>query len=638
MSIKQDPKLKNTLLTAVEIAAVVLFAIWFCRNWLTLDPLMTPENYTDVMVQPEYAMVIRSNAIWNTFRECGACFLWNGSLKGGYPAFAEMQGSVFHPFVILFTLLFGVANGSKFILVAAFITAGLAQWWIGFIMELRRVARVWAAWVAITAGTLATRMELGVVGIILSTVMASLAIAAVMNLIRKRNGRAAVIFTLALVLLILSGQAYVQVGFLLVVPLSLLPLLIEHSSWKLDRLAGPLLLAGLAAIILCAFTILPMARLLPRLEKFDDVGFAEAQPMEYVPINLVISSIDYLRGTILKPIPYPDRTGNFVGWLPVIFALFAFRYAKGERNRWLLFFSLGVILSVVATSGWPLKMLIPLWDGVQTIRFPQWFAGITVTMLLGLSGIGLDGILANLDSPQPGQELLPPKVSFIRKMVLGIGVVVLMAWGVKSTVDFSSRWVLINPQIGSVDLIYRLPLDHASWFEIDQFAHFLNLPLADRGFKLGKGMNPLILKGISTPPAEFALYPGPDVEQSIKIGSYEIFNLYWRPQNQYAYALVGTEKVTCKANAVGGNIDVTCDLPHSGQLFVMENIWDGWYVWVDGQPAKLGEYTQWLSVSAPIGKHTYQFRYIPWDVPLGFLLTIPGWFLVVWWWKKNPVW
>ena len=45
-----------------------------------------------------------------------------------YSAFADLQGAVLHPFVILFTLMAGVLNGAKLTLAAAVISAGLAQY------------------------------------------------------------------------------------------------------------------------------------------------------------------------------------------------------------------------------------------------------------------------------------------------------------------------------------------------------------------------------------------------------------------------------------------------------------------------------------------------------------------------------
>jgi len=57
---------------------------------------------------------------------------------------------------------------------------------------------------------------------------------------------------------------------------------------------------------------------------------------------------------------------------------------------------------------------------------------------------------------------------------------------------------------------------------------------------------------------------------------------------------------------------------------VRENRSSGWQAWRDGVPAPIQATDAWLPVPAPVGAHRYRFRYQPWDVPLGLLLTLLG--------------
>ena len=67
-------------------------------------------------------------------------------------------------------------------------------------------------------------------------------------------------------------------------------------------------------------------------------------------------------------------------------------------------------------------------------------------------------------------------------------------------------------------------------------------------------------------------------------------------------------------------------------LVVKENTWTGWYAWIDGQRTQLlGD--QWLEVDAPAGKHTFEFRYLPWDVPVGLALFAAGVAISIWLWR-----
>ena len=106
--------------------------------------------------------------------------------------------------------------------------------------------------------------------------------------------------------------------------------------------------------------------------------------------------------------------------------------------------------------------------------------------------------------------------------------------------------------------------------------------------------------------------------------------IYWQKHaaNEYAAIELNEQRFPCRATAIGGNIDVECEASQGGTLVVHENSWTGWFVSRDGQPAELGA-GPWLTTPAPAGAHHYEFRYRPWDVILGLLLSLIGVGLVV---------
>ena len=97
----------------------------------------------------------------------------------------------------------------------------------------------------------------------------------------------------------------------------------------------------------------------------------------------------------------------------------------------------------------------------------------------------------------------------------------------------------------------------------------------------------------------------------------------------------GDRQIPCRATALGGNIDVVCLTTEPGTLVVQENQWTGWRAWRDGERIPL-EHGPWLEVEAPLGEHEYEFRYRPWDVVLGIVLTVVGIVLAVWLWVTGP--
>ena len=94
-------------------------------------------------------------------QRCGACAFWNGSVVGGGPALADPYASTLHPLVAVPTLLLGVPAGAKLALAGALFMAGVAQWWMGRVLGLGRVACLWSGAMAVVAGNLAGRMDPG---------------------------------------------------------------------------------------------------------------------------------------------------------------------------------------------------------------------------------------------------------------------------------------------------------------------------------------------------------------------------------------------------------------------------------------------------------------------------------------------
>ena len=96
------------------------------------------------------------------------------------------------------------------------------------------------------------------------------------------------------------------------------------------------------------------------------------------------------------------------------------------------------------------------------------------------------------------------------------------------------------------------------------------------------------------------------------------------PENEYAaISASGNITTACVARSQGGNIDVDCNSTVDGILTVYENQYAGWSVRRDGQKVAM-EGGSWLAVRAPAGVHRYEFRYRPWDVPVGLALTFAG--------------
>jgi hypothetical protein len=162
--------------------------------------------------------------------------------------------------------------------------------------------------------------------------------------------------------------------------------------------------------------------------------------------------------------------------------------------------------------------------------------------------------------------------------------------------------------------------------------HFWAPVAAAQGLKLTDQVRPASWRDRVPPPPGLRLVWGQDAT-STPWRTLDGFYLVRDDENPYAYVQVGEALLPCVAQAQGGHIDVACDVDVSGTLVVRENAWTGWRVWRDGQRVWVGRENGWLAVAAPAGRHTYAFRYVPWDAPLGMFFTFVGLLTAAaWWW------
>ena len=71
-----------------------------------------------------------------------------------------------------------------------------------------------------------------------------------------------------------------------------------------------------------------------------------------------------------------------------------------------------------------------------------------------------------------------------------------------------------------------------------------------------------------------------------EIGAVNGITIY-ASQEEYATVVHNQTQEPCKASGSGGQITVQCDSTGAGQLVVKENMWTGWYAWMDGTQVPL---------------------------------------------------
>ena len=610
-----------------EWLAILAWALYVGRSYL---------NFSDTVYAngTDFAANIEGFYSWPFLWRCGACVMWNGTMNGGSPTFADLFGAVLHPLVAVSVLVLGVLAGSKVVLVGSLALAGFAQWWLAKVMGLGRAARLWAAMMATAGGHLAGRMEAGHIVMVLSIATTSLILAPAVAVGKSGRRRAAIALGIAGALALVSGQGYMTAAVVFgLAPAFVVAFALGERSRVGPTWRGVMVALGLA-LLLAAVYWLPLAHLLPFIRKSTDPFFGGSQRVTYSLVNLIVPDLKFFYSDALGKKPIAGLYMNFIGWVPLLLALVAVRLAPRREWRTLAFLALAALLVYWTASADVLKWLTGRFGLLAGLRHPMLIAPLGVPLILGIAAWGLD-LLARRDWPKLKLSLGEVGGSTSTAwFVLGP----LCLYGLLQVYQFSRNWGSMPVPPALATAARAIKLDSAQWVQAYLIDFRLMPLLLERGLKVNKHPDQRTSTWLGRPVPPGKLELTTDVSASLKAGyagRAGEFGLLNHPEVEYAAVTttLGT-RVPCRAISNGGNIDVDCDTSAAGVLEVQENNFSGWQVRRDGERAPLKD-SQWLSTDAPAGKHRYAFRYRPWDVPLGLALTLVGVALATALWRRD---
>jgi hypothetical protein len=603
------------LLPFITLSLLFLWTLWLGREYLAFNEDLVPAGR-------EFSSAIQAHHLWTRVQDCGWCALWDGSERGGFPAFVDPLASSLFPLVALATLAFGVINGAKLVLLSALLLAGLAQLWLARELRLGWLGGLWTSMMAIAGGHLAGRMELGLFSLLLSMAMAAFIYPAAIRVSEVGDRRSTAVLGLALAMFALSGQGYVQAGMALISPAFLILVWKAPPGSKVvaKRFAQAI---GIALLVASPFLV-PFLHFLPNFVKDTDPTFLAAQPLGYYVLNLVIGDYAYLTSQMLDKLPYPHMYTMFVGWVPILFALACLRLAKKEDFRVIGFLATSAVLALIVGSGEVLKWASSSLPWLSALRFVPVVGGLAVPPILGLAGYGLQQFWSRR---WPSIALLwsGRGASESRTFNLRLLLIIPLLLGLKSSYSFSHQWLFTEVvDQGVYDVLAALRTPDAEWVEAPFGEHRYIEPAVREGLKLSPGIMTWRWKDREMPvPVLEANVAGPPPDAIEVVREASGIPVYSRMAPPYAAVYDSDEWTACHAQSAGGSIVVQCQSPTPGLLRVEENAYSGWRAWRDGEPIPL-RVGQFLSVAALEGEHTYAFRYLPWDVPLGLALSLVG--------------
>ena len=607
-------------LTYLEVSIIWFWVVCLTFNLFGFNPRFVP-------VGREYFHILQYNYIWNTLPECGTCVLWNGFLNGGAPSFIDIHGPSLHPLTMVTTLLYGVSNGGKALIVLSIFMAAMAQWWLARVMGFRRTVRVWSACLVAAGGHLAGRMEIGNVGLVLSTASAGLVLAALIDLIQNKEKRSPVPLGVCLALLMLSGQGYLQLGIATLLVFSVV-FFASGSGQPFHIFARKYLFAAALAFLLIGFFIVPFLHFLPNFAKETDPYLTQIQVMEFLPLNLVINDLDFYKTEILGKSGNAYLYNTFIGWIPVIFAGVAIRLVPSKQRKLLIYILLSIGLVYLISSRQFYQALQKLTPAADSIRNASLISGIVVPLLAILAAWGM-----NLTLDRDWGRLM-----FTRSedqkwgvSVAWLTILILMAVSLFQVYRFSHSFLYLVENDVSQDEFETLFTQNSQWIQPPYGEFFWLDDVFNEGMKIAHVFRPWRWEGREIPLAYRELTRNPDDVE--KKGFVEqVGGVYLIENTGDQYASIETtdgDQIPCSAAAIGGKIDVVCDSKDGGVLTVMENNYSGWKVWINGQRSR-NVYGNWLSVDLSAGHNRVSFRYRPWDVLVGSIMTLSGIILAVW--------
>ncbi|TET33111.1 MAG: hypothetical protein E3J69_08120 [Anaerolineales bacterium] len=609
-----DPKISP--LSLIELGLITAWAFWVGRDFLNFDPSAIPHG-------GDFSLTIQPNTIWKLLSQCGPCMLWNGSMNGGFPTFAETHSAFLHPLVVATTLIWGALNGAKITLILSLAMAGWAQWWIARSLNLGPIARLWSAGMAVVGGHLAGRMELGLLGIVFSTASCSLVIAAGVNLAIKRQRSSMVALAITLSLAILSGQGYAQVGLLFGI-FPAFAIFTLNQNLKPNRQFKQFVLAIMLALLICGILLVPTLHFMPNFEKEADITFRASQPMGYTILNLIIRDIPFFHNESLGKMLFPAIYINYIGWPAIILAVSALWLTPTKKRKPLAFFALAFILVLILSSKELVLFLsnkIPAVMGMY--RYPPLVAGLLVPLVLSMAALSLDR-LTRITWPKVSLE--NQKGSRYQIPIILILLAIPLSLNLINAYRFGQSWLKlreISPdfqQLGSA-----IPNPGSGWIQALSNPHHWTFELIEDGHKVTNVFRPWHWKHRQNPPPSYrAFSPQEEIETGEIITMVDEIRVIEYSDVFYAYIQSGVDEfIPCTADSRGGFIDVHCSTQKPGRLILRENTYPGWLAYRDGEKIELiGEND--IEVVAPQGDHHYTFRYFPIDVLLGFSLTLIG--------------
>lgn len=636
----------------LEWSLLIFAVLVFCMGILDLgEQTRLPGNETETFQMLDWTLV-NSLTYNRTFP------IWNPYLRTGMPFVADPMSHVFNPVSTIPVLLFGVGDGFKIGVTISYLIAALGMWWLGAILGLGRMSRLWIALMYVFAGQPVARFFQGQYLFVLGFPWIPLVVGCLFRLMDTRRWIYAASAAIFLALLFFSGNVYFTFYIIVTILIFLLVtqlrvtrkkpfILIEKKSVSM------VVTAGLLTIGLISIQFLPLIEFWPVIDKSTDpVGSHTLQQ-----ILLDYTSKDTMRSDAYAALPAREEFYAYIGVTPFLALLLlplAFQ-VKGNRKP-ILIFSMIFIFAVF----WISVEFMPWYQTFTEIKFLSQFRHLLRILIFGsfaliiLAGMGLDSLWRLLLSHKSSQAHSTSERA--RNYAVTIGLAILSIYMMAGTLDLfhtnrqhvqsqdihtpiyqvmqwlrkydeSDFYVRINPNNASQDA----PLAANIRF-IDAWYHFGDIRQVDPAVnnRPVQARPHYVVQHSSAPPLN-----SPEAVPIAQVQGYEVFQLphslpyIFRVKDEVLFAESQTSELQrhdvipiSASSSTPNTIEITATTGEDQTLVVLTTHYPGWGVTIDGDEHIVQNIGGYLAVEMLAGEHKYIFSYRPRTFYAGLILSL----------------
>lgn len=633
----------------VEWAILLFGVLFFCQRILDFGKqtiLFGPD--TESLSQLDWVL-------YNAVVQAGQFPLWNPYFRTGWPFFADGFSHVYNPLVTIPVLLFGVFDGPKLAVLLSYLAAALGMWWLGKVLGVNAVCRVWMGLMYAFAGQAAARSIQGQYDFVYGYAWLPWALGALIAVAETRRRFYVSLGAIFFALILFSGNGYYAFYAIFVALLFSILAVVSFArkpfSPRIDtHIARVLFVTGVLALGLSAIQLVPLLESRALITKGEDRDLTTAHTFSQV-------WNDYTSPDPRRPdtesFPQAEEYYAYIGLVPfVLLPLVVFAFWRGRRRGTLAFALLFLGATMYAAlKDMPFGMAYASNSFLTQWRYPTRALIFGELALIVLVGLGVDAFwkwaLARpmLRAPSWRARIIP----FLSRLMLGIWIA-LLGLGVLDVYS-ANRFPLgthdsCDPQYEAMAWL-RAREANSVFVSNPQGCHGA---LISQGFHYldgfyGYSLNPIEKGDLGQRPiqvdAKYYLIgngielPFPDL---VLVQQFET-NAIYRKKDALPFAFAVNAKILTNdqtknplpARAVrplmaypsGPNrFEFIANGASDAILVVLNNLYPGWKVYVDGRSSTILNVGGFMATRLLGGIHKYEFVFDPLSFKVGLLISL----------------